>query len=209
MKETKTKSKKRLIYYLVLAISVLLLIAATVLTVYFVTEDSKPVLDNPPVNPGPDDPGEPEDPSEPSGGQTADFVSPVASVDYSMEYASYFKNTTLNWSYQHMAIDFAAEAGDAVYAMAAGTVVKKLVHKATGNYVEIDHGNGITAKYRFLEIDPAIRVGSSVKQGQQIGTVAEAYGIEKDEGTHLHLEMKKNKKYVNPLEYIDVVFDEK
>ncbi len=211
MKEEKTKSKRKLIYYLVLAVSVLLLIAATVLTVYFVTAEPDSTLSLPPVvDDGPDEPAdkEPEGPSEPSGGETVRFIAPVESTAYS-EYAAIYNNRVLRWYYRHKAIDFTADEGADVVAICDGVVETIYERPETGNYVVIDHGNRLKSVYRFVEIDKTLRVGDTVKQGDKIGTVAAAYGIEKADGTHLHLEMKQDGKYVNPFDYIDAVFDEK
>ncbi|MDE5548314.1 MAG: hypothetical protein K2J30_04910, partial [Clostridia bacterium] len=103
MKEAKAKSKKRLLYYVILGISVLLIAAATVLTVYFVSGRSDSLIDNPSINnPGndnpndnnPDDnkPGNPDD-NKPNdnpvgGGDVTEpkYVAPLASVKYSLAY---------------------------------------------------------------------------------------------------------------------------
>ncbi len=215
MKEEKTKSRKKLIYYLVLAVSVLLLVAATVLTVYFAAGDTEPTLDVPPYT-EPDDPDEPggvppvdpDVPDTPSTGEPVRFIAPVE-APASTEYAFIYGNKVLRWYYRHNAIDFAAEEGTAVCAMSDGVVKTIYERPETGNYIVIDHGDNLQTVYRFIEIDSKIRVGDTVKQGTKLGTVAAAYGIEKAEGTHLHLEMVKSGKNVNPLDYIDVVFDEK
>ncbi len=212
MKEEKTKSKKKLIYYLVLAVSVLLLIAATVLTVYFVAGDTETTLEAPPYT-EPDEPDEPGgvtpvEPDMPSTGETVRFIAPVEGA-VSSEYAAIYNNKVLRWYYRHKAIDFVADEGKEVVAMCDGVVEKIYERPETGNYVVIDHGDNLKSVYRFIEIDKTLRVGDTVKQGTKLGTVAAAYGIEKAEGTHLHLEMKKSGKSVNPLDYIDVVFEEK
>ncbi len=212
MKEEKTKSKKKLIYYLVLAVSVLLLIAATVLTVYFVAGDSGSTLEAPPVtDPNePDEPGgvTPVEPDQPSTGETVRFIAPLDGA-VSSEYAAIYNNKVLRWYYRHKALDFVAEEGEDVVAICDGVVEKIYERPQTGNYVVIDHGDNLKSVYRFIEIEKTLRVGDSVKQGTKLGTVAAAYGIEKADGTHLHLEMQKNGKNVNPLDYIDAVLDEK
>ena len=212
MKEEKIKSKKKLIYYLVLAVSVLLLIAATVLTVYFVTDDADTTLDLPPY----DDPTEPDDPSgnepvqpdQPSGGESVRFIAPVDGDAYS-EYAAIYGNKVLRWYYRHKAVDFTAVEGADVSCICDGVVETIYECPETGNFIVIDHGDEIKSVYRFLEIDKTLRVGDRVKQGTKLGAVSAAYGVEKADGTHLHLEMLKNGKNVNPLDYIDTVYEEK
>ena len=55
-----TRKRKKLIYALIVSACSLLLIAATVLTVYFVTRGNDVVLETP-VDPGDDDPKDPDD----------------------------------------------------------------------------------------------------------------------------------------------------
>ena len=221
MKEQKTKSKKRLLYYLILAVSVLLLAAATVLTVYFVSNQSN-VLEKPPVvepggddnKPGGDDnkPGgdNPDDTDKPTGGDSADkYVAPLANVKYTLEYGEIYTNETLGWSYRQNALDFAAEAGTEVYAMADGEVETVSYNDKTGNYIIVNHGNGLRTLYRFVEPVKGLGKGAEVKKGAVIGTVAEAYGSEFKDGTHLHFEVSVNNVAKNPADYFEVVQEEK
>lgn len=213
MKEEKTKSKKRWIYYVVLAVSVLLLAAAIVLTVYFVTGGSSQVLDVPPVGDTGDNPNEPEDPdgpSRPSGGEdTVKFVSPIAGAVYTVEYDVIYKNETLGWIYRHKAVDFDAAEGTDVCCMADGTVKEISYSEETGNIITVDHGDGLVTLYRFVEPMSTLKEGASVTKGQLIGKVASAYGIERRDGTHLHLEIELNGDPVDPTSYLDPVLEEK
>lgn len=219
MKEekTKTKSKKKIFYYVALAVCVLLLVTATVLTVYFVT-GSDNLVENPPVTDptdpeeptGPSEPVEPEDPDEPDdptgGDQVVSFVVPV-----SYESATAFNDVAWEgYCYtRHKAVDFAAEANTPVYAMADGTVIEISLNSQTGNYIDIRHADGLTTRYRFVEPEAGLKAGDTVSKGEQIAVVAEAYGSEKDMGTHLHLEVKVNGEYADPAEYLDIVSSEK
>ena len=206
MKETKTKSKKRLIYYLVLAVSVLLLVAATVLTVYFVTNGGGNVLEEkPPV----EDPDDPNDPDEPSGGDSVRFVSPIENATYKVEYGTIYANKTLGWYYRHKAVDFAADEGTAVRSMSDGKIESISYSEETGNIIVIDHGDNLRTCYRFVEPASGLRVGDEVKMGQTIGSVAAAYGTEKFDGTHLHLEVMLGKLYVDPTAYLDSTIEDK
>lgn len=215
MKEEKTKNKKRILYYCILTISVLLLAAAIVLTVYFVTDKSGDVLDNPnnpnePANP--DDPDEPDDPSGPTGGDNVDpnpYVAPIASAKYSMEYGEVYKNNTVGWIYRHYAIDFTAEAGTEVCAMAEGTVADVSYSKELGNLIVVDHGNGLQSRYAYVEPVSGLGVGQKVKKGEKIGTVADEYGSEYKDGPHLHFEVKEGNKSVNPTKYFEAYLEEK
>ena len=225
---TSTSKGKKLVYSVIVAVCALLLIAATVLTVYFVTQRGNEIVEKPPVeqppveeppvdeppveNPPKQDPPvkEPDDgPSKPSGGTKVAFIKPVDSTVCSLEYDVVYNNTSLDKWYKHMAVDFVADAGTQVSAMSDGTVVEISMDQILGNYIVLEHKDGVTTTYRFVEPVSNLRKGDSVKQGQVIATVAEAYGTEYKDGSHLHLEMTVNGKTVDPSDYIDVTLEEK
>lgn len=211
MKEEKTK-KRRFLYYLVLAICVCLLTAATVLTVYFVTDDSANMLETeppaqdvlPPTNP---DVNKPED-NKPAGGEAEDFCSPFSYEDASVFNVIYRSQTT-GFIYRHKGVDFAADEGTNVAAIADGTVTSISLSERTGNVITIDHGDGLIARYRFVEPVSTLKKGSKVTKGQTFATVAAAYGSEKKDGTHLHLELEMKGKQVDPASYLDIQYAEK
>lgn len=220
MKEEKTKGKKKIVYYILLAACVLLLAAATVLTVYFVTNKGDIVEnpgDNVVENPGDDTPGgdtgnKPDEGDKPvSGGDVVEptFVVPVSGVQYKEEYDYIFTNSTLGWIYRHKALDFGAEAGTAVLCMTDGEVEEISYSETTGNYIVVNHGDNLKSYYRYVEPEASLKVGSKVKAGDRIATVAEAYGSEKCEGTHLHFEVWENDECVDPVKYVDAVLQEK
>lgn len=235
MKENETNTstlskKKKIVYSVILAVCVLLLVAATVLTVYFVTGRGNEVLENPNDQTGgqqqePGDPsgggqqqepsapsggGQQEDPTEPSGSEgRVLFIAPIASKECSVEYRSLYNNRTLDKWIVHKAVDYAADEGTDVLAMSDGTVVSISLDSILGNLVEIEHAGNLRTVYRFIEPEATLKVGDAVKQGQKIGEVASAYGTEYKDGTHLHLEMTLNGESVDPADYIDVTLEEK
>ena len=120
------------------------------------------------------------------------FIWPVAGGYYSCGYGEY---------YGHTGMDIAAGAGTAVYAADSGTVVTATNYGwnyGYGNYVVIDHGNGVQTLYAH---NSAVYVypGQKVSQGQQIAAVGQtgnAYG------NHCHFEIILNGYKVNPVSYI-------
>ncbi len=69
-----------------------------------------------------------------------------------------------------------------------------------GNYVKIDHGNGIVSIYGHMYANTiTVRAGDSVKQGQVIGKSGTS-GC--STGGHLHFEMRLNGTKVDPLDYV-------
>ena len=228
-----TSRKKKIVSSIILAVCALLLITAIVLTAYFVTNGGREVLENPPI--GEEDPptggeqdpptggeqdpptsgeqdpptgGEQDDPT--SGGEKVAFIAPLENAaTCSVEYFSVYQNTTLDKWYYHKAVDYSAEAGSDVKAMADGQVVKISMSDKLGNLVVLQHADGVQSTYRFVEPVSTLKEGDTVKQGDVIAKVAEAYGTEANDGTHLHLEMTLNGKSVDPTDYIDVTLEEK
>ena len=70
-----------------------------------------------------------------------------------------------------------------------------------GNIVTIDHGYGIVSIYCGVTVSSALNVNDTVKAGDAIGILG-TVPCETDEGPHLHLEMKVNNAYVDPIKAI-------
>jgi len=86
-------------------------------------------------------------------------------------------------------VDLAAPQGSAINAAAAGTVIISRVggwNGGYGNYVVIDHGNGVQTLYAHMSTD-AVSVGDTVARGQNIGTVG---NTGQSTGYHLHFEVR-------------------
>jgi murein DD-endopeptidase MepM/ murein hydrolase activator NlpD len=91
-------------------------------------------------------------------------------------------------------VDYAAKSGTPVVAAGNGKVTESTYNKYNGNYVFIQHGNGIVTKYLHFS-KRAVKKGQRVKQGQLIGTVG-ATGLAA--GPHLHYEFLLNGVHRNP-----------
>jgi len=98
----------------------------------------------------------------------------------------------------HHGVDIRAPAGTPVRATADGVVVYAGRTKLNGNFVIIGHGYGYTTLYAHLK-KYKVKVGQKVKRGEIIGYVGST-GL--STGPHLHYEVWKNKRRVNPLPYI-------
>src|SRR5262245_14419852 len=98
----------------------------------------------------------------------------------------------------HKGIDFEADVGDPVLAVADGVVSFAGVRSGYGNVVEVDHGNGYVTRYAHnsrLEH----RVGELIRAGQEI---AKAGSTGRSTGAHVHLEVWKNGQAVNPRNFL-------
>lgn len=103
--------------------------------------------------------------------------------------------------YDHVGIDIAMPRGTAVMATASGNV-KELkrsdLQAGYGNYIEIDHGNGMVTRYAHLE-DIHVRFGSKVKKGEVVATVGTSGG---SVAPHLHYEILRDGVNVDPIHYM-------
>jgi murein DD-endopeptidase MepM/ murein hydrolase activator NlpD len=96
----------------------------------------------------------------------------------------------------HAGVDFSAPQGTEVYATGNGKVIASEKSKTGyGNTIEIDHGFGYITFYAHLK-DFKVRKGDEVKRGQVIGTIG---NTGKSTSPHLHYEVKKNGRNVNPI----------
>ena len=98
----------------------------------------------------------------------------------------------------HGGTDIGASYGSAIYAADSGTVVT-VGYDANGygNYVMIDHGNGMQTLYGHMS-SVAVSQGQGVSKGQTIGYVGST-GL--STGAHLHYEVRQNGERVNPENY--------
>jgi len=98
---------------------------------------------------------------------------------------------------RHDGHDFSAKRGTPVVATADGVVVKSLYWGSYGNYVEIDHGYGFKTVYAHMN-KRKVKKRQTVSRGEIIGTVG---NTGKSTAPHLHYEIKKNNKRINPKDY--------
>lgn len=100
----------------------------------------------------------------------------------------------------HLGTDIAAKAKTAVKASGDG-VVKSVEQSASlGNFVTIEHRDGIVFKYCGLETIDVVS-GQNVKMGEPIGTIG-TVPCECMDDEHLHLEAYKDGKSVSPMDII-------
>lgn len=133
------------------------------------------------------------------------FVSPMdmssaeIAKDYSMDMVIY--NLTLDQYMTHPGMDIQAPTGSNVKAAASGTVTDVYTDDAYGITIEITHNSGYISRYSNLSTDKLIEKGDSVKQGQVISTIGKSALYESMEKAHLHFEMEKDGKLLNPAKF--------
>ena len=100
--------------------------------------------------------------------------------------------------FNHQGIDIIAPYGTEIIACAGGTVVEaKYTYYGWGNYVVIDHGNGMKTRYAHCS-SLNVSVGDKVARGEVIGFV----GATGDAScNHLHLELVSGGVRINAANY--------
>lgn len=108
------------------------------------------------------------------------------------------ESPTAGASTDHKGIDIGAASGSDIVAASAGTVSYAGYSKGAGNYITVDHGNGISTIYMHCSSLVAKR-GQKVSAGQVIAKVGSTgYST----GPHLHFGVSKNGNYVSPWDYL-------
>ncbi|MDR2918774.1 MAG: M23 family metallopeptidase [Tannerella sp.] len=97
----------------------------------------------------------------------------------------------------HKGIDFAAARGTPVYTTGNGIVIRKGYNSGYGNFIEIEHAGGFHSFYAHLS-KMLVNKGDSVNITQQIACVGNT-GV--TTGSHLHYEIRKGKRFLNPTEW--------
>lgn len=98
----------------------------------------------------------------------------------------------------HEGMDFTAKSGTPIYATGDGIVAKADNSlSGYGNHIEISHGFGYLTLYAHLS-KYKVRPGQRVKRGDIIGFVG---STGRSQAPHLHYEVHKDGKVVNPINF--------
>ena len=107
-----------------------------------------------------------------------------------------FSETLQEWNI-HTGTDYKAKIGEEVYAVRNGKIIEVDSNYIYGEYVKIKHDDGYESLYANITALDALEEGKEISQGQLIGYVAESYGFEAADETHLHFELKKNENFLS------------
>lgn len=129
------------------------------------------------------------------------WQSPLATVSVLRE----FDNTRLHpsgttglWQL-HDGIDLRCTTGEAISAMADGTVVSVSSSGLMGAAVTVNHGQGMVIEYAGMAMLAGLQVGDPVSAGQTLGFGGNGVLDETDMEPHLHLRVTKNGQAMDPL----------
>lgn len=99
----------------------------------------------------------------------------------------------------HKGLDFAGKQGSRVVAVGDGVVTWAGERSGYGKLIEVNHGNGYVTRYAHNK-KHLVEAGDTVRKGQQIALMGSSG---RSTGPHVHFEVMRNGKTVNPAGYID------
>lgn len=105
---------------------------------------------------------------------------------------------TLGVQQFHNGVDFASPKGTAIYAAYDGIVVAATYSSTMGNYVMIDHGDGLYTIYMHASA-LYVKKDDVVARGDTIAAVG---STGRSTGNHLHFSVRLNGSYVSPWNYL-------
>jgi murein DD-endopeptidase MepM/ murein hydrolase activator NlpD len=98
----------------------------------------------------------------------------------------------------HKGVDFAGSQGSSVTAVGAGVVTWAGERSGYGRLVEINHGDGFVTRYAHNE-RTLVTVGQTVKRGEPVALMG---STGHSTGPHVHFEVLRNGRQVDPLSYV-------
>lgn len=114
----------------------------------------------------------------------------------------FYENTYL----QNSGIDYGKEKEFDVYSIYDGTIINIEENDILGSIIEIEHSNNLIASYQCLG-NIKVKENDTVTVGEVIATSGTC-NISKNLGNHLHLEISKEGKMINPESIYDKEINE-
>lgn len=223
-KRDKAEGRKNLLYILWI-IALVVIMATAIIVVTTLSSHRENVLENS----GNSDSADTGDTSDSSGPNTDDpdddqgekpgddvptvgkitFIMPVANATVLKEYTdnTIVFNKTLGVYTGHMGIDFTAPAGTEVVCVYDGVIESIVTSYLQGTTITVDHGGDLKTVYNSIEANEALYEGAKVSGGTVLGYVSDNNRQEYKDGPHLHFEVLKEGKRLDPTQYL--IGDEK
>jgi murein DD-endopeptidase MepM/ murein hydrolase activator NlpD len=101
-------------------------------------------------------------------------------------------------SSMHTGVDFAGKTGSDVVAAASGVVIWTGRDAGFGNVVEVSHGDNLVTRYAHNK-ENLVHPGDVVRKGDTIALMGSSG---RSTGSHVHYEVYKNGRSVDPSSYV-------
>lgn len=98
----------------------------------------------------------------------------------------------------HDGVDIAGKLGEPIVSVAAGIVTFSGERAGYGNLVEVNHGNGFVTRYGHNSTN-MVAAGDTLSKGQVVALMG---STGRSTGPHVHFEVWRGGKVVNPLKYL-------
>lgn len=141
---------------------------------------------------------------EPSQTQQKQYFMLPVSGEIQQEYSNreLVKSVTMGDWRTHNGVDIACDINTTVRCFSDGTVTEVIEDKLWGTTVKMEHPNGYVSVYCGLNGEVEVKQGDEVEIGDIIGTTGNTSVIEIGQEPHLHFEVLKNGKTVDPIKLI-------
>lgn len=132
------------------------------------------------------------------------FILPIDSNEIGMKFSNgqLIYSETLNEWIMHNGVDIVAKQGTPVLASEKGKVIEISSNVQEGIKIIIEHKEGYKTVYSNLSTTKMVKEGQDVEKGQAISGIGKTATFEYEEKDHLHFEMYKDEKAINPLSLI-------
>lgn len=111
---------------------------------------------------------------------------------------------TLNEWRAHTGVGISSERGTPVKVVADGVVTSIKNDPRLGITIIVEHSKDLKTVYANLASDDMVTPNQKVKQGEVIGCVGDTAAFKAADPSHLHFEVLKDNKPVNPVEYLPI-----
>ena len=112
-----------------------------------------------------------------------------------------YSKTLQEWT-THTGIDIQAKRGTPVFASEEGIVESITETASKGIEIILTHKDGYKTVYSNLSTKEMVKVGQKVEKGRVISGIGNTASFEYHEPEHLHFEMYKDNKPINPIEVL-------
>lgn len=99
----------------------------------------------------------------------------------------------------HKGVDFAGKEGSDIISVGSGVVTWAGDRYGYGLMVEVSHGGGLITRYGHAK-EVLVKLGDIVKKGD---TIAKMGSTGRSTGPHVHFEVRKNGKALDPARYVN------